>query len=317
MARSKISLIGAGNIGGMLTLLAGLKNLADVVLFDIVEGVSQGKTLDIAEGAPVEGFDVSLKGTNNYADTAGSDVVITTAGIPRKPGMSRDELLETNLKVIHEVGKNIRTYSPDAFVIVITNPLDVMVWAMQEATGFPHHRVVGMAGVLDAARFRHFLAEEMNVSVRDVHASVLGTHGDSMVPLMRYSTVGGVPLPDLIKMGWITAERVDAIVERTRNAGAEVLNLLKTSSSYYSPAMSAISMAESYLLDKKRILPCSAWLNGEYGVKDLYMGVPVVIGAKGVERIMELDLQTEEKIMFDQSVTATRDLINAARALNQ
>lgn len=317
MTRPKISLIGAGQIGGTLAYLVGLKELGDVVLFDIVEGTPQGKSLDIAEASPVEGFDGVFKGTNDYKDLENSDVVIVTAGVPRRPGMSRDDLLEINATTIRQVGENIRKYCPNAFVIVVTNPLDVMVWVMREATGLPHHRVVGMAGVLDAARFRYFLAQEFNVSVEDVYASVLGGHGDSMVPLIRYSTVAGIPLPDLIAMGWTTPERIEAIVERTRQGGGEIVNLLKTGSAFYAPASSAIAMAESYLKDKKRIFPCAAWLNGEYGIKDLYVGVPVIIGAKGVERIVEIQLKGEEQTMFDHSVKAVQELVSAVQAIDK
>ncbi len=317
MARPKIALVGAGQIGGTLAYLVGLKELGDVVLFDIVDGPPQGKALDIAEASPIEGFDGIFKGTNDYKDLEGSNVVIVTAGVPRKPGMSRDDLLEINAKTIRQVGENIRKYCPDAFVIVITNPLDVMVWVMREATGLPHQRVVGMAGVLDAARFRYFLAQEFNVSVEDVYASVLGGHGDSMVPLTRYSTVAGIPLSDLIQMGWTTPERIEAIVRRTRQGGWEIVNFLKTGSAFYAPASSAIAMAESYLKDKKRIFPCAVWLNGEYGIKDLYVGVPAVIGAKGVERIVEIQLLGEEQTMFDQSVMAVRELVSAVQAIDE
>ena len=315
MARNKIALVGAGQIGGTLALLAGLKELGDVVLFDVVEGVPQGKALDIAEAAPVEGFDAKVAGSSDYAIIAGADVVIVTAGFPRKPGMSRDDLIGKNAEVVATVGQNIKKHCPNAFVITITNPLDVMVWVMREASGLPHQRVIGMAGVLDSARFRYFLAEDMGVSVEDVSAFVLGGHGDDMVPLIRYSTVAGVPLPDLIKMGWTTQERVDKIVQRTRGGGGEIVNLLKTGSAFYAPASSAIAMAESYLRDKKRVLPCAAWLTGQYGVRDLYVGVPVVIGAKGVERIVEIALNAEEKVMFDKSVASVRNLVDATRKL--
>ena len=317
MARKKIALVGAGQIGGTLALLAGLKDLGDVVLFDVVEGVPQGKALDIAQAAPVEGFDATYVGANKYDALKGVDVVIVTAGIPRKPGMSRDDLIATNAKVVDTVGKNIKKFCPKAFVIVITNPLDVMVYVMQEASGLPAARVVGMAGVLDSARFRHFLADEFKVSVEDVTAFVLGGHGDSMVPLVRYSTVAGIPLPDLIKMGWTTKEKIDAIVQRTRDGGAEIVNLLKTGSAFYAPASSAIAMAESYLKDKRRVLPCAAMLNGEYGVKGLYVGVPVVIGANGVEKVVEIDLNKAEKSMFDKSVAAVRGLIDVVRKLQR
>jgi malate dehydrogenase len=315
MARNKIALVGAGQIGGTLALLAGLKELGDVVLFDIMEGIPQGKALDIAEASPVEDFDAKIGGGNDYSIIAGADVVIVTAGFPRKPGMSRDDLIGKNAEVVATVGRNIKQHCPNAFVIAITNPLDVMVWVMREACGLPHHRVVGMAGVLDSARFRYFLAEDMGVSVEDVTAFVLGGHGDDMVPLIRYSTVAGIPLPDLVKMGWTTQERVDKIVQRTRGGGGEIVNLLKTGSAFYAPASSAIAMAESYLRDKKRVLPCAAWLTGQYGVKDLYVGVPVVIGAKGVERIVEIALDASERQMFDKSVASVRNLVEAAKKI--
>jgi malate dehydrogenase len=315
MARNKIALIGAGQIGGTLALLAGLKELGDVVLFDVMEGVPQGKALDIAEAAPVEGFDAAFTGAQSYAAIEGADVVIVTAGVPRKPGMSRDDLLTINLKVMEQVGAGVAKYAPDAFVICITNPLDAMVWALQKACGLPKHRVIGMAGVLDSARFRHFIASEFNVSVEDVTAFVLGGHGDTMVPSVRYSTVAGVPLPDLVKMGWTTQKRLDEIVQRTRDGGAEIVNLLKTGSAFYAPASSAIVMAESYLKDKKRVLPCAAHLDGQYGVKDLYVGVPVVIGAKGVERIVEIQLDKEERTMFEKSVNAVQGLVDACKTL--
>ncbi|HTO81114.1 MAG TPA: malate dehydrogenase [Methylomirabilota bacterium] len=315
MARNRIALVGAGQIGGTLALLAGLKQLGDVVLFDILEGAPQGKGLDIAQASPIEDFDARYVGTNNYADIKDADVVIVTAGVPRKPGMSRDDLLGINAKVVREVGAAIKQHCPQAFVIVITNPLDVMVWVMREACGLPHNKVVGMAGVLDSARFRCFLAEEFKVSVEDVTAFVLGGHGDTMVPLVRYSTVAGIPLPDLVKKGWTTQARLDAIVQRTRDGGAEIVGLLKTGSAFYAPAAAAIQMAESYLLDKKRVLPCAAHLKGEYGVKDLYVGVPVVLGAGGVERVVEIDLDASERAMFDKSVSAVRGLIEAVRKL--
>jgi malate dehydrogenase len=317
MARNKIALVGAGQIGGTLALLAGLKDLGDVVLFDVVEGVPQGKALDIAQAAPVEGFDAAYVGTNTYGALKGADVVIVTAGIPRKPGMSRDDLIATNAKVIDTVGKNIKKHCPKAFVIVITNPLDVMVYVMQQASGLPANRVVGMAGVLDSGRFRRFLADEFKVSVEDVTAFVLGGHGDTMVPLIRYSAVAGIPVPDLIKMGWTTKEKIDAIVQRTRDGGAEIVNLLKTGSAFYAPASSAIAMAESYLKDKRRVLPCAAMLNGEYGVKGLYVGVPVIIGANGVEKVVEIDLNKAEQAMFDKSVAAVRGLIDVVRKLQR
>jgi malate dehydrogenase len=315
MARKKIALVGAGNIGGTLAHLISLKELGDIVLFDIVEGVPQGKSLDIAQSAPVEGVDTALRGTNDYADLAGSDVVIVTAGVPRKPGMSRDDLIGTNVKVMKAVGEGIKSHCPDAFVICVTNPLDVMVWALREVCGLPHTKVVGMAGVLDSARFRHFLAEEFNVSVEDVTAFVLGGHGDTMVPLVRYSTVAGIPLPDLVKMGWTTQEKLDAIVQRTRDGGAEIVGLLKTGSAFYAPATSAIAMAEAYLKDKKRLLACAAWCDGVYGLQDTYVGVPVIIGAGGVERVVEIELSSDEKAMFDHSVGAVRTLVDVAKGL--
>jgi malate dehydrogenase len=317
MARNKIALVGAGQIGGTLALLAGVKELGDIVLLDIpdAEGVAKGKSLDIAEASPVEGFDVAYKGTSNYADIAGADVVIVTAGVPRKPGMSRDDLIGINTKVMQAVGAGIKANAPDAFVIVITNPLDAMVGVMKDVTGFPANRVVGMAGVLDSARFRHFLAEEFKVSVEDVTAFVLGGHGDTMVPLVRYSTVAGIPLPDLVKMGWTTQERLDKIVQRTRDGGAEIVNLLKTGSAFYAPASSAIAMAESFLRDKKRLLPCAAYLSGQYGVSGMYVGVPVIIGAGGVEKIVEISMTDDEKKMFDHSVNAVKGLVDATKKL--
>jgi malate dehydrogenase len=311
MARKKIALIGAGMIGGTLAHLIGLKELGDVVLFDIIEGVPGGKSLDIWQAGAIEGFDAQYKPTNAYADIEGADVIIITAGVPRKPGMSRDDLLSINIKVMDQAGAGIKKYAPNAFVIVITNPLDAMVWALQKACGLPKNRVIGMAGVLDTARFRTFLAEEMKVSVEDVTALVLGGHGDDMVPIARYSTVGGIPLPDLVKMGWIRQDRLDAIIERTRKGGGEIVNLLKTGSAFYAPASSAIQMAESYLKDKRRVLPCAAYLNGEYGVKGLYVGVPVVVGGNGIERIVEIDLNAAERAMFQKSVESVKGLIAA------
>jgi malate dehydrogenase len=311
MARKKIALIGAGMIGGTLAHLIGLKELGDVVMFDILEGMPQGKSLDIAQSSPVDGFDCTLRGTNDYMDIQGADVVIVTAGIPRKPGMNRDDLLEINLKVMEQVGAGIKKYAPAAFVICITNPLDAMVWALHRITGLPRNMVVGMAGVLDSARFRYFLAQEFDVSVEDVTAFVLGGHGDTMVPLPRYSTVAGIPLTDLVKMRWITQERLGEILQRTRDGGAEIVGLLKSGSAFYAPAASAVAMAESYLKDKKRVLPCAAYLNGEYGVKGLYVGVPVVISAKGVERVIEVELNSQEKSAFTNSVGAVQGLVEA------
>ena len=315
MARNKIALIGAGQIGGTLAHLVGLKELGDVVLFDIMEGIPQGKSLDLAQSSPVEGFDARIVGANSYESIEGAAVCIVTAGVPRKPGMSRDDLLGINLKVMEQVGAGIKKYAPNAFVICITNPLDAMVWALQQCCGLPKHMVCGMAGVLDSARFRYFLADEFNVSVEDVTAFVLGGHGDTMVPSIRYTTVAGIPLPDIIKMGWTTQEKVDQIVQRTRDGGAEIVNLLKTGSAFYAPASAAISMAEAYLLDKKRVLPCAAHLNGEYGVNGLYVGVPVVLGAGGVERIVEISLDPGEKAAFDKSCAAVRELIGVAKKL--
>lgn len=315
MARNKIALIGAGNIGGTLAHLVSLKELGDVVLFDIVEGLPQGKSLDLAQSTPVESVSGALKGINSYEEIAGADVVIVTAGVARKPGMSRDDLIGTNVKVMKAVGEGIKTYCPNAFVICITNPLDVMVWALREYTGQPHNMVVGMAGVLDSARFRHFLSEEFGVAVQDVSAFVLGGHGDTMVPLTRYSTVAGIPLPDLVKMGWTTQERLDAIVQRTRDGGAEIVKLLKTGSAFYAPATSAIAMADAYLKDKKRLLPCAAYCDGVYGLSGLYVGVPVILGAGGVEKVVEIELNPDEKAMFDNSVAAVNSLMDAAKSL--
>jgi malate dehydrogenase len=316
MARKKIALIGAGQIGGTLAHLAALKELGDIVLFDIVDGVPQGKALDLAQAGPAEGFNARVSGASAYADIAGADVVIVTAGVPRKPGMSRDDLLGINLKVMESVGAGLKEHAPHAFVVCITNPLDAMVWALQKASGLPTAKVIGMAGVLDSSRFRYFLAEEFKVSVEDVTAFVLGGHGDDMVPSVRYSTVAGIPLPDLVKMGWTTKERLDAIVERTRKGGGEIVNLLKTGSAFYAPAASAIAMAESYLKDQRRVLPCAAYLNGEYGVKDTYVGVPIVIGAAGVEKIVEIQFDAAEKAMFDKSVAAVQTLVEACKKIN-
>jgi malate dehydrogenase len=316
MARRKIALIGAGMIGGTLAHLAAMRELGDIVLFDIAEGIPEGKALDIAQAGPIDDFDAQLKGTSDYADIAGADLCIVTAGIPRKPGMSRDDLLGINLKVMKAVGEGIKAHAPGSFVICITNPLDAMVWALREFSGLPHNKVVGMAGVLDSARFRHFLAEEFKVSVEDVTAFVLGGHGDTMVPIVEYSTVAGIPIPDLIKMGWSTQERIDAIVQRTRGGGGEIVALLKTGSAFYAPATAAIAMAESYLKDKKRVLPAAAHLTGQYGVDDLYVGVPVVIGADGVERIVEIQLDDAAKANFQVSVDAVKELLVACKAID-
>jgi len=316
MARKKIALIGGGQIGGTLAHLAGLKELGDVVIFDIAEGLPQGKGLDLAQSSTIEGYDSAMSGTQDYADIAGSDVVIVTAGVPRKPGMSRDDLLGINLKVMKAVGEGIRDHAPDAFVICITNPLDVMVWALQQFSGLPANKVVGMAGVLDSARFRLFLAEEFNVSVEDVNAFVLGGHGDTMVPLARYSTVAGIPIPDLVKMGWTTDEKLEQIIQRTRDGGAEIVGLLKTGSAFYAPATAAIAMAESYLRDKRRLMPCAVELNGEYGIDGMYVGVPVIIGENGVEKVVEIDLNAEERAGFDHSVGAVKGLVDAVKAID-
>ena len=316
MARPKIALIGAGQIGGTLAHLIALKELGDVVLFDIAEGTPQGKALDLAQSGPVEGFDATLTGTNSYADLAGADVCIVTAGVPRKPGMSRDDLIGINLKVMKSVGEGIKAHCPNAFVICITNPLDAMVWALREFSGLPHNKVVGMAGVLDSARFRHFLSVEFNVSMKDVTAFVLGGHGDTMVPSVRYSTVGGIPLPDLVAMGWTTQEKLDAIVQRTRDGGAEIVGLLKTGSAFYAPAASAVEMAEAYLKDQKRLLPCAAHVKGAYGLNGMYVGVPVIIGANGVERVVEVKLDAAEKVMFEKSVDAVKGLVAACKTID-
>ena len=317
MKRNKIALIGGGQIGGTLAHLAGLKELGDVVIFDIVKGIPQGKALDLAEASPVSPYNVDLKGSNNYSAIKDSDVVIVTAGVPRKPGMSRDDLLSINLKVISDVGAGIKKYCPKAFVICITNPLDAMVWALQKFSGVKPNMIVGMAGVLDSARFRYFLSQEFNVSVEDVTAFVLGGHGDSMVPLARYSTVSGIPLPDLVKMGWTTQKKLNDIIQRTRDGGAEIVGLLKTGSAFYAPAASAIEMADSYLKDKKRVLPCAAHLSGEYKIKDMYVGVPVVIGAKGVERILEISLNSRETKMFKDSIASVRSLMRACTKIDK
>ncbi len=309
--RNKFALIGAGMIGGTLAQMIAHKELGDVVLFDIAEGLPQGKALDIAQSTSVTGTDCRIKGTNDYADIKGADVVIVTAGVPRKPGMSRDDLLSINTSIIKTVGESIAKHAPDAFVIVITNPLDAMVWVMQQVSGLKPEKVVGMAGVLDSSRFSYFLAEELGVSIEDITTFVLGGHGDTMVPVVQYSTVAGIPLPELVKKGWITQEKLDAIVQRTRDGGAEIVGLLKTGSAFYAPAASAIEMAEAYLKDKKKILPCAAHLSGQYGVKDLYVGVPTVIGKAGVEKIVEIDLDGMAKTQFDKSVAAVKELCAA------
>jgi malate dehydrogenase len=316
MARKKIALVGAGMIGGTLAHLAAKKEMGDIVLCDIAEGIPQGKALDLNQCGPIEGFDAKITGTNDYADIAGADVVIVTAGVARKPGMSRDDLLGINLKVMAAVGAGIKQHAPDAFVICITNPLDAMVWALREYSGLPHHQVVGMAGVLDSARFATFLAWEFGVSVKDVNAFVLGGHGDTMVPVVEYSTVSGIPVPDLVKMGKSSKERIDEIVKRTRGGGGEIVGLLKTGSAYYAPATSGIAMAEAYLNDQKRILPCAAHVDGKYGVNGLYVGVPVVLGANGVEEVIEIALDAEAKANFQVSVDAVRELLVACKAID-
>ena len=316
MARPRIALIGAGQIGGTLAHLAAIKELGDVVLFDIAEGTPQGKALDIAQSGPVEGFDASLMGVNDYAYIRRADVCIVTAGVPRKPGMSRDDLLGINLKVMKSVGEGIKAHAPGAFVICITNPLDAMVWALREFSGLPHNMVVGMAGVLDSARFRHFLSLEFGVSMKDVTAFVLGGHGDTMVPLTRYSTVAGIPLPDLVQMGWTTQDKLDAIVQRTRDGGAEIVGLLRTGSAFYAPAASAIEMAEAYLKDQKRLLPCAAWVDGAYGLNGMYVGVPTILGAGGVERVVDIKLNRDEQAMFDKSVESVKGLVAACKGID-
>lgn len=316
MARPKIALIGAGQIGGTLAHLAAIKELGDITILDITEGTPQGKSLDIAQSGPPEGFDAVMRGTNDYTDIAGADVCIVTAGVPRKPGMSRDDLLGINLKIMKSVGEGIKAHAPNAFVICITNPLDAMVWALREFSGLPHHMVVGMAGVLDSARFRHFLSVELGVSMRDVTAFVLGGHGDTMVPLARYSTVAGIPLPDLIKMGWTTQEKLDNIIQRTRDGGAEIVGLLKTGSAFYAPATSAIEMAEAYLKDKKRVLPCAAYVKGAYGLDGLYVGVPTVIGAGGIEHVVAINLNPAEQAMMEKSIDAVKKLVEDCKAID-
>ena len=317
MKRNKIALIGSGQIGGTLAHLVGLKELGDIVLFDIADGIPQGKALDIAESSPISTFDTNIIGTSSYEDIKDADVCIVTAGVPRKPGMSRDDLLSINLRVMKSVGDGIKKYAPNSFVICITNPLDAMVWALQKYSGIPPANVVGMAGVLDSGRFSYFLAEEFNVSVKDVNTFVLGGHGDTMVPLVRYSTVGGIPIPDLVKMGWSSQEKIDQIVQRTRDGGAEIVALLKTGSAFYAPAASAINMAESYLRDQKRIIPCAANLSGEYGFKDIYVGVPTIIGNKGVEKIIEIGLNEKEKLNFSKSIDSVKNLIDACKKIDQ
>ena len=317
MKRNKIALIGSGQIGGTLAHLVGLKELGDIVLFDIADGIPQGKGLDIAESSPISTFDTNIIGTSSYEDIKDSDVCIVTAGVPRKPGMSRDDLLSINLRVMKSVGDGIKKYAPNSFVICITNPLDAMVWALQKYSGLPPENVVGMAGVLDSGRFSYFLAEEFNVSVKDVQTFVLGGHGDTMVPLVRYSTVGGIPIPDLVKMGWSSQKKIDQIVQRTRDGGAEIVALLKTGSAFYAPAASAINMAESYLRDQKRIIPCAANLSGEYGFKDIYVGVPTIIGNKGVEKIIEINLNEIEKLNFSKSIESVKNLIDACKKIDQ
>ena len=317
MKRNKIALIGSGQIGGTLAHLVGLKELGDIVLFDIADGIPQGKALDIAESSPISTFDTNIIGTSSYEDIKDADVCIVTAGVPRKPGMSRDDLLSINLRVMKSVGDGIKKYAPNSFVICITNPLDAMVWALQKYSGLSPENVVGMAGVLDSGRFAYFLAEEFNVSVKDVQTFVLGGHGDTMVPLVRYSTVGGIPIPDLVKMGWSSQKKIDQIVQRTRDGGAEIVALLKTGSAFYAPAASAINMAESYLRDQKRIIPCAANLSGQYGLMDIYVGVPTIIGNKGVEKIIEINLNEIEKLNFSKSIESVKNLIDACKKIDQ
>ena len=316
MKRNKIALIGSGQIGGTLAHLAGLKELGDIVLFDIADGIPQGKALDIAESSPISSFDSNIIGTSKYEDIRDADVCIVTAGVPRKPGMSRDDLLSINLKVMKSVGEGIKKYAPNSFVICITNPLDAMVWALQKFSTLPAEKVVGMAGVLDSGRFAYFLSQEFNVSVKDVQTFVLGGHGDTMVPLLRYSTVGGIPIPDLIEMGWSSQKKMDEIVQRTRDGGAEIVALLKTGSAYYAPAASAINMAESYLKDQKRVIPCASYLTGQFGYSDIYVGVPTVIGNKGVEKIIEINLDEIEKINFSKSVESVQKLIQDCKKID-
>ncbi len=306
MARKKIALVGAGMIGGTLAHLCALKGLGDVVLFDVIEGMPQGKALDLLEGGPIEGYDVSLVGTNDYKDIAGADVVIVTAGVPRKPGMSRDDLLGINAKIVGTVADNVKQHAPKAFVIVLTNPLDAMVTLMKQRTGFPKQQVIGMAGVLDSSRYRSFLAAELKVSVTNVQAMVLGGHGDDMVPVRSHTTIGGIPVGSLIK-----ADRLDAIEHRTRQAGGEIVALLKTGSAFYSPAAAAIQMADAYLNDRKAILPCAAYLEGEYGIRGWYVGVPVQIGAGGVERVVEIGLTEAEKQALQTSADHVKELVEA------
>ncbi len=317
MALKKVSIVGAGHVGATCAYSLVNRRLADVTLVDIVEGMPQGKALDMMEATPIVGGDCKITGTNNYVDTQDSDIVVITAGLARKPGMSRDDLLGINLKVMKSVGEGIAKHAPDAFVICITNPLDAMVWALREFSGLPHNKVCGMAGVLDSARFRHFLATEFNVSMKDVTAFVLGGHGDTMVPLVRYSTVAGIPLPDLVKMGWTTQDKLDAIVQRTRDGGAEIVGLLKTGSAFYAPATSAIEMAESYLKDQKRVLPCAAYVDGAYGLNGFYVGVPTVIGAGGIERVVEISMNKDEQTMFDNSVNAVKGLVEACKGIDE
>ena len=314
--RKKISLIGAGQIGGTLAHLASIKELGDVVLFDVAEGIAKGKALDIAQSTAVDGFKINLKGTNNYHDTKNSDVVIITAGVSRKPGMSRDDLLETNLKIIKQVAEGIKQNTPDAFVICITNPLDVMVMAFQKFSGLSPNKVVGMAGILDSSRFKLFLSEEFNVPVRKIEAMVMGGHGDTMVPLPRFTKVSGKPLLDLVKEGKITQKRLEEINQRTRDGGAEIVKFLEKGSAFYAPAASGVEMAKAYLKDEKKMLPCAAYLNGEYGIKDIYAGVPIIVGKNGVEKIEEINLDEQEKSEFLHSIEAVKKLWEAASKID-
>jgi malate dehydrogenase len=316
MSRKKISLIGAGQIGGTLAHLIATKELADVVLFDVAEGVAKGKALDIAQSLAVDGSSVNLIGTDNYEDTKNSDVIIITAGVPRKPGMTRDDLLGINLKIIKQVAEGIKKTSPEAFVICITNPLDVIVMALQKYSGLPKNKVIGMAGILDTSRFKRFLSQELKVSIKDIDSFVLGGHGDTMVPMPNRTMVGKEKLSDLVSNGKISQKKLNEIVDRTRNGGAEIVKFLKTGSAFYAPAAAGVQMAESYLKDEKKTLPCAAYLDGEYGIKELYVGVPVVIGSQGIEKVIELELDDEEKKYFDISIAAVKDLFEAAKKID-
>jgi malate dehydrogenase len=314
--RKKISLIGAGQIGGTLAHLIALKELGDIVLFDVAEGIAKGKALDIAQSSSVDGFNIDIRGTNNYQDTKNSDVIIITAGVPRKPGMTRDDLLGINLKIIKQVAKGIKNSSPKAFVICITNPLDVIVMALQKYSGLPKNMVVGMAGILDTSRFKYFLSQELKVPVKKISSLVLGGHGDTMVSMLEHTKVDGRPVLDLVKSGTLKKEILDRIVQKTKNGGAEIVKLLEKGSAFYAPAASGVEMAESYLKDQKKTLPCAAYLNGEFGFADLYAGVPVIIGKNGVEKVIELDLSNEEKEQFNNSIDSVKELFDAAKKID-